>query len=204
MSNFSTYGYVRVSTVDQNVERQVVKMAELGIDECNVFIDKASGKDMDRPAWKELVNKLERGDTLIIDSLDRLGRNYDDVTKEWRRLTRECGVSVRCLDLEFFDSSKFAEMGDLGVCLEDMLLSLLSYVAQAERKKIKQRQREGIEIAKRDGKYHGRRPISIDGTTFSMVCEQEAQGLISAAEAARRLGISARTYGRRKQKVGVA
>ena len=201
MGNCNTYGYVRVSTIDQNVERQVVKMSELGISAENVFIDKASGKDMDRPAWKELVGKLDRGDTLIIDSLDRLGRNYDDVTKEWRRLTRECGVSVRCLDLEFFDSSKFAEMGDLGVCLEDMLLSLLSYVAQAERKKIKQRQREGIELAKKAGKYTGRKPIEIDDNLFESLFHLEQRGNITVSEAARRLGISPRTYRRRTEVV---
>ena len=117
MGHCSTYGYVRVSTVEQNVERQVAKMRELGIDGDALFVDRASGKDMDRPMWRELSARLEEGDTLVIDSLDRLGRDYDDVTEEWRRLTRDVGVRIRCLDLDFFDSAEFAEIGDLGIYL---------------------------------------------------------------------------------------
>lgn len=196
-----TYGYVRVSTVDQNVERQVAKMELLGIPKDRLFIDRASGKDMERPAWKKLVGQLKAGDSLVVDSLDRLGRNYDDVTSMWRWLTRDRGVSIRCLDLDFFDSKKFSEMGDLGVCLEDMLLSLLGYVAQTERKKIKQRQREGIELAKKAGKYTGRKPIGLDSDFLARIIELEQAGEITVTEAAKRLGISQRTYRRRRDGV---
>ena len=147
------YGYIRVSTQEQNLERQQAKMRELG---ARIYSDKASGKDLERPAYTALMRVVKPGDTILFDSLDRLGRNYDDITTEWRRLVG-LGVNLKVLDLEFFDSEKFREMGDLGVCLEDMLLSLLSYVAQTERKKNQQRQREGIEIAKSQGKYKGKK-----------------------------------------------
>ena len=132
------YGYVRVSTEGQNPERQIAKMRELGMAEGDLFVDKASGKDLERPAYAAL-----------------LGRDYDDVTREWRRLTREAGVSLKVLDLEFFDSESFEAMGPVGKCVEDMLLSLLAYVAQTERDKNRQRQAEGIAIAKAAGKYRG-------------------------------------------------
>ena len=149
------YGYVRVSTEGQNPERQIAKMRELGMAEGDLFVDKASGKDLERPAYAALLDRLERGDKVVFDSLDRLGRDYDDVTREWRRLTREAGVSLKVLDLEFFDSESFDSMGPVGKCVEDMLLSLLAYVAQTERDKNRQRQAEGIAIAKAAGKYRG-------------------------------------------------
>ena len=149
------YGYVRVSTEGQNPERQIAKMRELGMVEGDLFVDKASGKDLERPAYAALLGRLERGDKVVFDSLDRLGRDYDDVTREWRRLTRELGVSLKVLDLEFFDSCSFDAMGSVGKCVEDMLLSLLAYVAQTERDKNRQRQAEGIAIAKAAGKYRG-------------------------------------------------
>lgn len=198
MGNCTTYGYVRVSTVEQNTERQIIKMKALGISEDHLFIDKASGKNMDRPQWKLLMDTVSEGDSIVIDSLDRLGRNYDDVTREWKRLTRETGVHIKCLDLEFFDSQKFAEMGDLGICLEDMLLSLLAYVAQTERKKIKQRQSEGIAVAKSAGKYEGRKPLDIDPGALTRLMDLERNGKISTREAARQLGVSDRTYRRRR------
>ena len=151
----TTYGYVRVSTADQNPERQVRKMLGLGIDPSNVYVDYASGRDLDRPRYRELMSVLCDGDLLALDSLDRLGRNYDDVTREWRRLVGQ-GIDVRCLDLDFLDSRKLREMGSIGVCVEDMLLSLLAYVAQTERDKMRQRQAEGIAVARAEGKYLGR------------------------------------------------
>lgn len=186
------YGYVRVSTAEQNVERQLVKMSELGIEGDCLFVDRASGRDMDRPEWRRLEALLAEGDELVVDSLDRLGRDYEAVTAAWRELTRVRGVSVRCLDLEFFDSSKFAEMGDLGVCLEDMLLSLLSYVAQSERKKMRQRQAEGIAVARAAGAYRGRKALEPDGALAALVAAARA-GDISMAEAARRGGVSRAT-----------
>lgn len=150
------YGYVRVSSKDQNEARQLDKMRELEIEDKNIFIDKASGKDLEREQYQKLISIVEEGDEIIFDSLDRLGRDYDDLTIEWRRLTREVGCDLKALDLEFFDSALFRSMGDIGKCVEDMLLSLLAYVAQTERKKNRQRQAEGIAIAKSLGKYKGK------------------------------------------------
>lgn len=149
------YGYVRVSTVEQNEQRQIKKMLELGISAKNIFVDKASGKNLDRNAYKSLMQVITVGDEIVLDSLDRLGRDYDDVTREWKRLTVDEGVDIRVLDLEFFDSAKFREMGSVGKCVQDMLLSLLAYVAQTEREKNRQRQAEGIALAKAAGKYKG-------------------------------------------------
>lgn len=156
MGESVVYGYVRVSTANQNEQRQIKKMIELGVDKKHIYIDKASGKNLDRAAYRALLSKLKAGDSIIFDSLDRLGRNYFDIVNEWQRLTREKGVHLKCLDLEFFDSKKFSEMGAIGVCVEDMLLSLLAYVAQTEREKIRARQEEGIALAKAAGKYRGR------------------------------------------------
>ena len=151
----SAYGYIRVSTEGQNPERQIRKMRELGVPDERLFVDRASGKDLDRPAYRALMDVVADGDQIIVDSLDRLGRNYDDVTAEWRRLV-SMGVDIRCLDLDFFDSAKLREMGSIGICVEDMLLSLLAYVAQTEREKNRQRQAEGIAVAREQGKYKGK------------------------------------------------
>ena len=156
----TTYGYIRVSSKDQNEARQIKKMIELGLDSKNLFIDKASGKDLNRDSYQALMQTVTKGDLILLDSLDRLGRNYFDIIEQWKELTRDRGIDIRCLDLEFFDSAKFSEMGDIGICVEDMLLSLLAYVAQTERKKTKQRQAEGIAIAKAEGKYKGRKKTS--------------------------------------------
>lgn len=172
----STYGYIRVSTKEQNPERQIAKMRELGVPAENLFVDKASGKDLDRDAYKALMDEVSAGDELLFDSLDRLGRSYDDIVSEWKRLTREVGVSCRALDLEFFDSAKFDAMGSMGRCVEDMLLSLLAYVAQTERDKNRQRQAEGIAIAKAQGKYKGRKPIALDDDKMKIVKEMLESG----------------------------
>lgn len=185
------YGYVRVSTAEQNEGRQVEKMAALGIG--RVFVDKASGKSLDRPEWKKLREIVAPGDEIVIDSLDRLGRNYDEVTAEWRRLTRTEGVDVRALDLEFMDSRAFRAMGEVGKLLEDMVLNLLAWVAQTEREKIRQRQAEGIALAKKAGKYSGRKAQVFDPAIVASL-----KGL-TAAEAMEKLGVSQSTYYRAKR-----
>lgn len=154
------YGYIRVSTVEQNVERQVVKMREMGISDERLYVDRASGKDMDRPAWEALMGELAEGDCLVVDSLDRLGRSYDLVTATWKHITREVGCDIACLDLDFMSSASMRSMGDIGKVLEDMMLSLLSYVADNERKKMLARQAEGIAVAREQGKYRGGTPRS--------------------------------------------
>ena len=185
----SVFGYIRVSSATQNPERQIRKMNELGVAPSCMFVDYASGKNLDRPRYSELMGVVCDGDLIIVDSLDRLGRSYDDVTTEWRRLVA-MGVDIRCLDLEFFDSAKFREMGAIGVCVEDMLLSLLAYVAQTEREKNRQRQAEGIAIAKDAGKYTGRKATEYPP---EVIAEAEDALTKSKAAAARVLDCSVKT-----------
>lgn len=186
----AVYGYVRVSTVEQNPERQLAKMRSLGVD--GVFVDRASGKDLDRPEYARMLAALEPGDTVLLDSLDRLGRSYDAVTVEWKRLAREEGVDLAVLDLDFFDSRKFREMGDIGRVMEDMLLSMLAYVADTERKKILRRTAEGIAVAKAAGRYRGRAPKRLDPDAA-----REAERMLVAGEpkteVARYLGVHPNT-----------
>jgi DNA invertase Pin-like site-specific DNA recombinase len=156
------FGYVRVSSVDQNETRQVEKMQSLGITERNLFIDKKSGKDFNREEYQIMRRLIREGDEVYIDALDRLGRDYDSLIMEWKYITREIGADIIVLENEaLFDSRKFKQMGDMGKLMEDQFLSLLSYVAQQERKKIRQRQAEGIAVAKAQGKHVGRPAIEL-------------------------------------------
>lgn len=151
------YGYIRVSTKDQNEQRQLHKMLERGVEARRIFVDKASGRNFDRPQYQLLRKILSQGDIVYIDALDRMGRNYDEVISEWKYITRELQADIIVLENEtLFDSRKFREMGDMGRLMEDQFLSLLSYVADQERKKIRQRQAEGIALAKSQGKHLGR------------------------------------------------
>lgn len=188
----TVYGYIRVSSATQNPERQIRKMGELGIPSERLFVDFASGKNLDRPRYRELTALVADGDQIVVDSLDRLGRSYDDVTTEWRRLVG-MGVDIRCLDLDFFDSAKFREMGAIGVCVEDMLLSLLAYVAQTEREKNRQRQAEGIAVAKAEGKFKGKPKRSYDPALVEKA--EAALRSKGKAAAARVLGCHVNTVG---------
>ena len=156
-------GYVRVSSEEQNESRQLQKMRELGIEERMIFVDKQSGKDFDRPRYQAMKLIIREGDLVYIDALDRLGRDYDGIIKEWKYITRELNADIVVLENEtLFDSRKFKSMGDMGKLMEDQFLSLLSYVAEQERKKIRQRQAEGIAVAKANGKHLGRPQINLD------------------------------------------
>lgn len=159
--NTKTFGYVRVSTADQNVERQLSKMRELGIGERDIFVDRASGKNFNRPQYQALKSVIRAGDLIYIDALDRLGRNYDEIINEWKDITRNVNADIVILENEtLFDSRKFKAMNTedskLGSLMEDQFLSLLSYVADQERKKILKRQAEGIAEARKAGKHLGR------------------------------------------------
>ncbi|CAI8816786.1 Recombinase [Bacillus pseudomycoides] len=156
------YGYIRVSTKDQNEQRQLHKMMERDVEARRIFVDKASGRHFDRPQYQLLRKVLSTGDIVYIDALDRMGRNYDEVISEWKYITRELQADIVVLENEtLFDSRKFREMGDMGRLMEDQFLSLLSYVADQERKKIHQRQMEGIAVAKSQGKHLGRPQINL-------------------------------------------
>lgn len=158
------YAYIRISHKDQNEARQILTMEKLGVLKKNMYIDKASGKDIEREQYQTLRSTAKEGDVIYMDDLDRLGRNYDDIIEEWKYLTRKvCADIVITSNAEIFDSRKFKQMGDIGKLLEDQFLSMLAYVAEQERKKLRRRQAEGIAIAKKKGKYKGRKPQLIDG-----------------------------------------
>jgi len=194
-------GYVRVSTKDQNEARQVRKMQEKGVEERYLFIDKASGKDFNRQEYAAMKRALRPGDQLYIHALDRLGRNYDKVIEEWKDITRNIGADIIVLENEaLFDSRKFREMGDMGRLMEDQFLSLLSYVADQERKKIRARQREGIAAAKAEGKHLGRPRLTFDALTEQQrktwhdVYHRWKQGDVKAVEFMRLLDVKKTSF----------
>ncbi|MUG73325.1 recombinase family protein [Paenibacillus validus] len=189
--------YGRVSAKDQNPERQLVKFRELGVDERYIFVDKQSGKDFERPRYQAMRLMIREGDLVYLDALDRLGRDYDGIIAEWKAIKREIGADFVCLDNEtLFDSRKFKQMGDFGKVMEDQFLSLLAYVAEQERKKNRQRQAEGIEVARADGVTFGRPRQEIDDKFIRTYWEWKT-GHITATEAMRRIGMKKPTFYRR-------
>ena len=148
------YGYVRVSTIDQNEDRQLIAMAEAGVSCDCIFTDKQSGKDFDRKAYKSLIRKLKTGDLLYIKSIDRLGRNYDEIQTQWRLLTKERGVDISVIDMPLLDTRKGQDL--MGTFIADLVLQILSFVAHSERDSIKKRQAEGIAAARARGVHIGR------------------------------------------------
>lgn len=185
------YGYIRVSTRDQNEERQVIAMREFGVPEKNMVIDKQSGKNFARPGYRRLVKKLKPADTLVIKSIDRLGRNYDDVLEQWRLLTKEKQVDIVVLDMPLLDTRKGRDL--IGTLISDIVLQLLSYVAQTEREFIHQRQAEGIAAAKARGVKFGRKPKERPAE-YEHLRDEWRAGRISARAAARQLGVAHRTF----------
>lgn len=182
-------GYVRTSAKTQNPARQIETMKNLGIEDRFVFQDTASGKNFDRDGYRAMKNIIREGDCLYIDSLDRLGRDYDAIISEWKQITRELMCDIVALDnTGLFDSRKFREMGDIGRLLEDQMLSLLAYVADAERKKILERQRQGIASAKKAGVKFGRPTSVTDWKLFDQTAQRWIEGEITAAEACRITG----------------
>lgn len=148
------YGYVRVSSQEQNEDRQLVAMAEAGVARGNIFIDKQSGKDFERPNYKRLMKKLRPGDTLIIKSIDRLGRNYEEIQNQWRIITKEKKVDIVVIDMPLLDTRRDKNL--LGTFISDLVLQLLSFISENERATIRQRQAEGIAAAKKRGVRFGR------------------------------------------------
>lgn len=190
--------YGRVSAKDQNPERQLVKFRELGVDERYIFVDKMSGKDFERPKYQAMRLLIREGDLVYMDALDRLGRDYDGIIAEWKYITREINADIVCLDNQaLFDSRKFKMMGDLGKLLEDQFLSMLAYVAEQERKKNRQRQAEGIEIARASGVTFGRPRQPIDEAAFIRAYEEWKAGRITATAAMQQSGLTKPTFYRR-------
>lgn len=148
------YGYVRVSTKEQNVARQFGAMRKFPVEEKNIVVDKFSGKDFNRPNYKKLLKTMKKGDVLVVKSIDRLGRNYDEILEQWRLLTKERHIDIVVIDMPLLDTREGRDL--TGTLIADIVLQLLSYVAQSERENIKQRQREGIMAAKARGIKFGR------------------------------------------------
>ena len=182
------FGYARVSSKDQNLVRQISALKEAGIDKRNIFTDRQSGKDFDRPGYRKLVEKLQKQDELYIKSIDRLGRNYNEILEQWRFLTKVRGINMIVLDFPLLDT-RHSSGGVTGEFIADLVLQILSYVAQVERENTHQRQKEGIREAQRSGVRFGRPRIPIPDE-FDKVADAVRQKKISLRKGAGMLGIS--------------
>lgn len=185
------YGYVRVSSRDQNEARQMDAMRVVGVPESYIYVDKQSGKDFNRPAYRRLLRNMRKDDLLYIKSIDRLGRNYNEILEQWRHITKEKGADIVVLDMPLLDTRKGKDL--IGTLISDIVLQLLSYVAQTEREFIRQRQREGIDAAIARGVKFGRQPMERP-PEYEALKEKWGKGEISAREAGRRLNISFKTF----------
>lgn len=175
------YGYVRVSTKEQNIDRQLVEMYAQGLNDKTIFIDKQSGKDFERDEYQKLKKKLKSGDLLIIKSIDRLGRNYDMIIDEWRTLVNDMNVDIQVLDMPLLDTRTEGK-NLVGKFISDIVLQILSFVAENERENIKKRQAEGIRIAKEKGKHLGRPKLKLP-KNFAIIANQYKKKKITLAEA---------------------
>lgn len=190
----TTYGYVRVSTREQNEDRQMIALNNLCVPKKNIFMDKQSGKDFDRPMYQQLLSKLQQDDLLYIKSIDRLGRNYEEILEQWRILTKEKKVDIAVLDMPLLDTRRGKDL--MGTFLSDIVLQVLSFVAENERKNIRQRQREGIEAAKMRGVRFGR-PENPLPENFEQIYEKWVRQEIGGKEAATLCGMSTTSFYRR-------
>lgn len=188
------YGYVRVSSRDQNEERQMVALRELLIPDQNIFLDKQSGKDFKRPQYKQLVKKLKKEDVLYIKSIDRLGRNYAEILEQWRFLTKEKEIDVVVLDMPLLDTRKGKDL--MGTFLSDIVLQVLSFVAENERSNIRQRQAEGIAAAKSRGVKFGRPEIVVPDD-FEQIVKAWEEKKITMQEILEKCQMSEATFYRR-------
>jgi DNA invertase Pin-like site-specific DNA recombinase len=192
MSNI--YGYVRVSSADQNEDRQLVAMGGLNIPAERIFTDKQSGKDFDRPAYQKLIKRLNPGDLLYIMSIDRLGRNYDEIQNQWRFLTKERGVDIAVIDMPLLDTRLNKDL--MGTFIADLVLQILSFVAHTERDHIRKRQAEGIAAAKAKGVRFGR-PVKKPSGNFSETVKAWERGKLTIEEVLERTGLKEATFYRR-------
>ena len=190
----NVYGYVRVSTKEQNEDRQLLAVHEVAVPEKNIYLDKQSGKDFDRPRYRRLLQKLKPADMLYIKSIDRLGRNYEEILEQWRILTREKSVDIVVLDMPLLDTRRGRDL--MGTFLSDIVLQVLSFVAANERKNIRQRQREGIEAARLRGVRFGR-PAKPLPENFDQAYEMWRMKKISGEEAAQLCEITVSMFYRR-------
>ena len=185
------YGYIRVSSKEQNEARQLDALHEQGIEDSNIFMDKQSGKDFNRPRYKTLYRKLKKGDVLYIKSIDRMGRNYDEIIQEWRRITRFREADIVVLDMPLLDTRRGKDL--MGTFLSDIVLQVLSFVAENERSNIRQRQAEGIAAAKARGVKFGRPPKPLP-ESFHAVYQRWKNGKITGTKAAEECNMPITTF----------
>lgn len=190
----NTYGYVRVSSIEQNEARQMIEMKRMGIGEDRIFKDKQSGKDFKRPNYQKMVKKLKKGDLVYILSIDRLGRNYEEIQEQWRYLVRDKGVDIAVIDMPLLDTRNGKDL--MGTFLADIVLQVLSFVAQNERENIRKRQAQGIAAAKADGVRFGRPPIKVP-RGFGKIVKRWEDGELSAHDAISLCQMSESTFYRR-------
>ena len=185
------YGYIRVSTRDQNIERQMLSLLEDEVERKNIYVDMQSGKDFQRPAYKKMIRRVREGDLIVVKSIDRLGRNYQEIMEQWRIITKEKKADIRIQDMPLLDTRQWRDLA--GTLIANIVLQLLSYVAQTEREFIRQRQAEGIAAAKARGVKFGRKPTERPGE-FTNLRHEWRNGQISARKAAGQLGVTHRTF----------
>ena len=193
------YGYVRVSSSDQNEDRQLLVMESLGITQRNIYIDKQSGKNFERPAYKKMLDRINSKDEIYIESIDRLGRNYEEIIEQWRYINKELGAEIIIVDMPVLDTRKDKDL--IGTFLTDIVLAILSYVAENERRNIRSRQREGIAAARIRGVKFGRPPQPLP----SNFCEQYIRWKnkeITLKDAAKPCGMAASTFLYKARKYG--
>ena len=188
------YGYVRVSTKEQNEDRQLIALEPFQLPKSHIFLDKQSGKDFNRPAYQKMLTRLRRGDLVIIKSIDRLGRNYEEIQTQWRVLTKEIGVDICVLDMPLLDTRNGKDL--MGTFIADLVLQILSFVAQNERESIRKRQAQGIAAAKARGVHLGR-PSSARPDNFSKIVRAWEAQKITFEEALHRSGLGQSTFYRR-------
>ena len=191
MEEINIYGYMRVSSKEQNEDRQKIALTEMGVPENNIYMDKQSGKDFERTQYKRLLRKLNENSVLYIKSIDRLGRNYGELNEQWRIITKEKKVDIVVIDMPLLDTRR--EKNLLGTFISDVVLALLSYVAENERTNIKQRQAEGIAAAKARGVKFGRPPLPIPQNFYQMHKDWRA-GKITIEEAAKACNMCPKTF----------
>lgn len=194
MSGTNEYAYIRVSSQEQNEERQLVVMRELNIPPDHIYIDKQSGKDFNRPNYQALINKLQEGDTLYILSIDRLGRNYEEIQNQWRILTKEKNVDICVIDMPLLDTRTCKDL--MGTFIADLVLQILSFVAQNERENIRKRQAQGIAVAKANGVKFGRPEVPVP-SNFDDIVHAWEKGNMPFQEAAMQSNMSESTFYRR-------
>ncbi len=191
------YGYVRVSSHDQNEDRQMIAMEQKGVKKSNIYVDKISGKDFNRPNYKKLMLKLKKGDLLYVQSIDRLGRNYTEIKNQWQKLTCEKQIDVCVIDMPLLDTRNSKDL--MGRFIAELVLEILSFVAQNERDNIKKRQAEGVAAAKQRGIKFGR-PIKNLPKDFDVIIKKVEDGFMSVEQAVDYCNISRSTFFRKKRK----